>query len=789
MKILQIFNKYAHMGGEEIAVGRISAELADHHELRDVIFDSNEWTARTGPLNRIQQFLSMAWNPSSIRRIRDEIEAFQPDLILLHNLMPVGSAGLYLYLQHQDRPLVHFIHNFRPFSVSGYCWGGRRLLPAGLDKNFIPEIVAGAWQESRVKTAWYAVLIWGLHLAGAYRRIDGWIAISDFMKSAFMKGGIDPEKIRVISHGWTPQCDDAELEAITGSVQEPNILYLGRLTEEKGVRVLLDAWREVKRAGHAGLLTLAGDGPLSREVEEICLALPDARWVGFTSGEAKRKLLRECSALAVPSIWWEPLGLVLYEAYDFGKPVLAARSGGIVDHVEDGATGWLHTPGDSAELAQHMIAAMSQPVEARRRGAQGRALLMDRSSHIWIREFDSFVSQVVKQSRAPKSGIPGIRPPLRVSVYLADQNPGYDRSFGISRMSQTVLASLSCLPELEISAITSTTSQQAPEAIRTVRKIPWGTRNRLTRLVTDHFHPVLCAMGDESDVHYFPKGYLPLLALLCRPTVVTIHDTIIQYDEDRYPEWRKGREYAYWARMLKHTLRHADRILTVSESSKRQIQAFMVRHGIPPKEISVTYEPCLYECIPQPVEPAKRDYVIHLASVEPHKRTAHLIRWWTEASAAGKKLPMLHLIGSVPPEVAALVSSSKSIEKRPFLDDAELQEAYRSARSLILPSEIEGFGLPALEAYYLGTPVCFVEGTSVEEILSVATRKGRFSLEDPASMFVALDETLAMSAEEVRRCGLKLRESYATSRIAVRMVAEFQAAARDFQVGNPHSEE
>ena len=105
--------------------------------------------------------------------------------------------------------------------------------------------------------------------------------------------------------------------------------------------------------------------------------------------------------------------------------------------------------------------------------------------------------------------------------------------------------------------------------------------------------------------------------------MVTIHDTIIQYDEDHYPRWRNRWEYAYWAMMLKHTLRRADRILTVSESSKAQIHAFMDRHGIPRKDITVTYEPCLYERIPQPEAPEKENFVIHLASCEPHKRTAH----------------------------------------------------------------------------------------------------------------------------------------------------------------------
>ena len=340
-------------------------------------------------------------------------------------------------------------------------------------------------------------------------------------------------------------------------------------------------------------------------------------------------------------------------------------------------------------------------------------------------------------------------------------------------MSQVVLEALQAWGRVQIETITSRTSQQAPAGVESTRILPWGTRRKWIRFLTDHFHPLFLRRASVSDVYYFPKGYLPLLSFYCRPSVVTIHDTIIQYDEDHYPEWRHPWEYAYWSKMLKHTLLNADRIMTVSESSKAQIERFMARHSIRSKPIIVTYEPCLYESLEQPVEPRKENYVIHLASSEPHKRTAHLIRWWHEAESQGRSLPMLHLIGSVPPEVAPLLASSCSIMKRPFLEDAALQAAYTAARALILPSEIEGFGLPALEAYYLGTPVCFVRGTSVEEVLGVATCKGGFSLDQPESLFSALAEVMRMSPGEVRECGLKLREVYAAEKVVERMMAVF----------------
>jgi glycosyltransferase involved in cell wall biosynthesis len=166
--------------------------------------------------------------------------------------------------------------------------------------------------------------------------------------------------------------------------------------------------------------------------------------------------------------------------------------------------------------------------------------------------------------------------------------------------------------------------------------------------------------------------------------------------------------------------------------------------------------------------------------VEPHKGTTRLIRWWVEIAKTREDLPALHLIGNVPEEIRSLVEESDRIIKRPFLSDEELQATYRKAKALILPSEIEGFGLPALEAYYLGTPVCFVRGTSVEEVLSVATAKGGMSLDNPESQIAALDEVLAMDPGEIRDCGLKLRKVYSLKTVSERMLTVFQEVSREF---------
>ena len=345
-------------------------------------------------------------------------------------------------------------------------------------------------------------------------------------------------------------------------------------------------------------------------------------------------------------------------------------------------------------------------------------------------------------------------------------------------MTEVILDDLKRREDVKISLITSHSSLGAGmEGVDEIR-LPWSTRSHVLRVLTDQFHPLAGLGRGDSVIHYFPKGFLPLTSALCRPCVVTIHDTIIQYYSDHYPKWRKRLEYRYWATVLRHTLSNADAIMTVSESSRRQIEAFMVRHGIALRPIHVTFESCVYENVPQPEAPEKGDYVIHLASREPHKRTAQLVRWWVDHPRRANGL-RLHLIGKVPDEVAGLAGTCERIVVRPFLDEPVLQEAISRARALAFPSEIEGFGLPAIEAYYLGTPVCHTRATSVEEVLAVATTKGAFIQDDADSFFNSLDEVIAMPAEEVRACGLKLRETYATAKVAERMLEVFRNVAME----------
>ncbi len=391
VSLLSVFNRYSEIGGEEAGVEGIAALLSREYTFEQIFFDSRDWTGKSAPSTAMQALLSL-YNPSSLRRVRSCHRIGGADAWLLHNVMPVGSAAIYREAVRQKVPVINYIHNFRPFSVNGYLWADNAPATGGLRKNYWKEIRHGAWQNSRIKTAWYAFVLTLMHRLGWFRCIKSWIAISEFMRQKFIEAGVPAADIFTIPYSFDP------LPNAPVPHDDGYYLFLGRLIEAKGVRILFDTWdilheRLGDRTPH---LRIAGDGPLAAWVRDSAAERAYVHYCGRVSGEEKADLLRCCRGMLAPSLWWESLGLVTYEAYDNAKPMLAARSGGLTETVQHGQTGLLHEAGNAAELASQVEALEG---DARRRvemGQAGRAWLLEHAGHKeWTRKFRSAVDHAI----------------------------------------------------------------------------------------------------------------------------------------------------------------------------------------------------------------------------------------------------------------------------------------------------------------------------------------------------------------------------------------------------------
>ena len=407
MRILQIFNQYLEPGGEEFWVNQMLRLADENFEIQDLRFQSRAWQGHGGP-SKIHQVRLLGDNPDARRRLREAVQEFKPDALIFHNLIPVASLGLYEEATALGLPVYQYVHNFRPFSPSGTLWIRGRVNDAALRGNLWPEILAGAWEGSWLKTLVLAYHLRRLRTRKVLTQVTGWITVSDFMREKFIGAGLPAERVHTLRHCYEDHHDSA------AAAEGDYYLFLGRLVPEKGIYTLRDAWRLLHdRLGPAmPKLVIAGIGPEQAHVCSRINRMSGVEWVGYVSGQEKDNLLKSCRALIAPSIWWEPLGLIVYEAYQFSRAVITSGSGGLRETVVEGVTGLLHTPGDP-----HSLAASIQTMEdadpggRARMGTQGRKWLEENvSPDAWREKFLKIIGtapasdQSIEYELKPKPG-------------------------------------------------------------------------------------------------------------------------------------------------------------------------------------------------------------------------------------------------------------------------------------------------------------------------------------------------------------------------------------------------
>jgi len=374
--------------------------------------------------------------------------------------------------------------------------------------------------------------------------------------------------------------------------------------------------------------------------------------------------------------------------------------------------------------------------------------------------------------------------PLCVAVYLADQNPHRDRSLGITTMTDALMQQLILRDDLRLRQVISSSSYRAALPGTATVRLPVRTDRPWGRLFVDGFHPWL--RMPPADVWYYPKGYAPRFSRPDRPLVGTMHDTIVQHYADHYSGSRSRRAFRYWIDATRRSLIRFDAVLTVSHHAAGQLRTFCDRYDIAAPPIHVTYEGTPWERF-RHMTFEKQNQVIHLASTSPHKRTADLLRLWNVMRQHRRELPALVLVGPLDRTSRGLAESLAEVTTHPRLPRDELRDLVGRSRALLLPSEIEGFGLPLLEAYYVGTPVCYCAGTAVDEVMRCATGNidgpdagppGAFTMPSPESFSAALDQVLRMDQEHIARISDQLFDRYATHKVAHRIARLLRSVAR-----------
>ncbi|MFJ6838540.1 glycosyltransferase [Streptomyces sp. NPDC091209] len=346
MRVLVVHNRYASAqpSGENKVVDQEVALLRGAGHQVEVFERRSDDIAARSLLGKAAIPLLVPWNPAVRAELAAVLRSERPDVVHVHNVFPLLSPAVLAACADTGVPAVATLHNYTQVCPPGTLQRDGRPCAECVGSAPLPAVRHGCYRNSRLATVPLAVSM-SVNRRRWWSGVERFFCISAAQRDVLVRAGMPAERLAV-KHNFVPEPGAGRAGA------GEHLLYLGRLAEAKGVRLLMAAWDELAADGGVGVpLMIAGTGPLEPEVTAWAAGRDDVRYVGLYDTAQCREAIARSVAVVAPSTWLEAFGLVVVEAMAAGVPVVAAGHGAFVELVEDGMTGLLHRPGVSASLA------------------------------------------------------------------------------------------------------------------------------------------------------------------------------------------------------------------------------------------------------------------------------------------------------------------------------------------------------------------------------------------------------------------------------------------------------
>lgn len=360
MKVVVAHNRYAsgQPSGENVIV---DAEIAQLGAAGVTVLPFLRSSDEIGTFSAAQKALlpiSPIRNGAAQRALSALIKAEKPDLIHLHNPYPLISPSIIRTAHAHGVPVVHTVHNYRQVCAPGLYFRDGRICTECKGRAFpLPAVTHSCYRGSKAQSAVMAATL--AYHRGTWRGVEHFIALTDRIAEHLREFGIPAERITVKPNGIPD----------TGAATAPGegFLYAARLTPEKGLELVLDAWSR-HPDGALGPLRIVGDGPLRPTAERAAAERADVAYLGPVDNAAVRAEIARAACVIAASTWHDVLPTIVLEALAGGRPVLVTDRGGLPYLAGD--AGWVVPPdadalADGLRRAHEGAAALAPAARAR----------------------------------------------------------------------------------------------------------------------------------------------------------------------------------------------------------------------------------------------------------------------------------------------------------------------------------------------------------------------------------------------------------------------------------------
>jgi glycosyltransferase involved in cell wall biosynthesis len=362
LKVLLVHNLYQQAGGEDVVFAAESRLLTSRGH---TVLHYTAHNDAVRDMTALGVGLRTIWSQRAYREVRELIRTERPDIAHVHNTLPLISPAVYYAAAVGAVPVVHTVHNYRIACPNGLCFRDGRACTDCVGRVVPwPGVLHACYRNSRGATGAIAAMLSTHRMLGTWRsRVHAYIAPTEFARSVLISAGLPPKNVVVKPHFVDP--DPGE-----GGRREGFALFVGRLSSEKGVTTLLDAW---SRIGGEVPLRIVGNGPLGPAVAEAVATMPSVSWLGALDGAEILALLQRAAFLIFPSAAFETFGRVIIEAFATGTPVIATGHGAAAELVRDGHNGFHFQHRAPEDLAAKVRLLAGNPERCLQMGRAARA--------------------------------------------------------------------------------------------------------------------------------------------------------------------------------------------------------------------------------------------------------------------------------------------------------------------------------------------------------------------------------------------------------------------------------
>lgn len=334
-KVLIVHNYYQIPGGEDTVVANEKKLLENHgHEVS--LYSRNNSELKT--MSRVQKLLlpfTTVFSLKTYREVRRIIREQHIDIVHVHNTLNLISPSVYYAAFSCKVPVVQTIHNFRLLCPGATFYRDGHICEDCVEHGLGSAVKHSCYRGSKSQTLMCVITTKIHRMLGTYKKLN-YICLTEFNKQKLLQlKQVKPEKVFV-----KPNFVDCNEEIIPYENRPDQFIYVGRLDELKGVKILFDAWRQMGK--QAPKLIVCGTGPL----EDWCNSFMkdnldvNIEMKGFVPNTEAKKLIANSRALILPTQWYEGFPMTIAEAYSVGTPVVGSDIGNVGDLIEDGVTGY-----------------------------------------------------------------------------------------------------------------------------------------------------------------------------------------------------------------------------------------------------------------------------------------------------------------------------------------------------------------------------------------------------------------------------------------------------------------